>query len=346
MTTTADIKDVVLSSRLKKAAEQAVTICLDTTADDRAVIIYDHSASVVAAALLEAFEAVGASVGVLNLDQIASRPFNQAPVQLLQALDDATVSALAAESMRGELTARRTLLDLVALKSLRHAHMPSITPAIFEDGLAMDYRKVAQFIRQLVLRFETTDSVTMTSQGGTDLEFRFAEAPEIIQLDGLIKPGIWQNLPSGQIVIVPQSANGTYIVDSSVGDWFEHKYDVSQYPVSLEFERGHVRQISCSNTTLERELGLYLRSSDNSGRISELTIGANLYLTQHHRSALFDGYRPGASISVGDSGVYTKPKNWSATTFTPMIGQQVSLTLPSGQLMRDDRFVDELLPAG
>ena len=47
--------------------------------------------------------------------------------------------------------------------------------------------------------------------------------------------------------------------------------------------------IAEQNQKLERDLRLFLRSSANSGRISEVVIGANLGLTQGHRSALFEG---------------------------------------------------------
>jgi len=151
----------------------------------------------------------------------------------------------------------------------------------------------------------------------------------------------WQNLPSGQIIITPADAQGVYVVDRSIGDWFEHKYDVTKSPVTLEFEKGAVRAIRCENRRLERDLSLYIRSSEHSGRISELVIGANLGLTQGHSGALFEGYRPGASVSVG--ALPGKDPGWSAATFLPLIGHRTSLFVGSRQIMSDDTFSADLV---
>ncbi|MBW2737098.1 MAG: hypothetical protein JRH20_32355, partial [Deltaproteobacteria bacterium] len=88
---------------------------------------------------------------------------------------------------------------------------------------------------------------------------------------------------------------------------------------------------------------LFIRSSENSGRLSELVIGANLGLTtSDHTSALFDGYRPGASISLG-AAEYNPKLNWSSATMLPMMGKQSGILLGDKRIMTNDIFAPDLL---
>jgi hypothetical protein len=134
-----------------------------------------------------------------------------------------------------------------------------------------------------------------------------------------------------------------FVADRSIGDWFEHKYDIANHPVTFEFEGGFVRALRCDDKRLERDLLLFVRSSDNSGRISELVVGANLGLTQDHVSALFDGYRPGASLSLG--ALPTHNLGWNAATFLPIVGKANSLVVGGRLIMSGDRFADDILAA-
>jgi aminopeptidase len=338
---TSDLATAAVSAELAAAARNAVTICLATTPADRAVVVYDASSKPIAAALRQEFEAVGAPCAACDLDAFGGRPLTVLPAAVAKTLVAATVSALAMTPMPGEIALRKAVLDIVIERRLRHAHMPSVTEPVFLDGLSMDYREVARFIGRLVDALERASEIRMTSPAGTDLVCRCATPPRIERLDGLIVAGSWQNLPSGQIVVQPTGADGVFVADRNLGDWFEHTYRVSDHPVRFEFEGCEVRQIHCDNKKLERDLRLFLRSSANSGRISEVVIGANLGLTQGHRSALFEGYRPGASITIG--AFPSSAKGWTSATSIPVFGAKKSLFVGERRIMADDVFCDELL---
>lgn len=339
--TRADLKGTEVSAALAKAAENAVRVCLGATAADRAVVVHDAQAAAIAAALCDAFEAVGAKCAACDVGDHGGRPLTVLPGAIAKALSGATVSALAMTSMPGEASLRKAVLGITVEHRLRHAHMPSISEAVFVDGLSMDYRQVSTFMDRVVAALGGASGLRMTSPGGTDLECRFRDPPAFEKLDGLIAPGSWQNLPSGQIVIQPAGAEGVFVADSNLGDWFEHNYRISDHPVRFEFEECRIRQIRCDNKKLERDLRLFLRSSTDSGKISEVVIGTNLGLTQGHRSALFDGYRPGASITVG---AFPSPtKQWTSATTVPIFGVRGSLSVGGRRIMTDDVFADDLL---
>ncbi len=334
--------NIETGDRLDAAAHQAAGTCLSATSNDRAVLIYDSSTRSIAAALTRAFQKIGARIHAFDMDSFGERPCSRLPAVVVKKLEAASVSAMAVTAQQGELSVRRAVIETATRCKLRHAHMPSITTEMFEDGLSMDYKEISQFMDRLSAIISDTASLNMTSASGTDIEFRYASPPQMAKLDGLITAQRWQNLPSGQISIVPTDAAGTYVVDSSIGDWFDNKYDVTQYPVTIDFERTRARNLRCDNPRLERDLSLYLRSSENSGRISELVIGANLGLTQEHSGALFQGYRPGASISVGHTVTPGLEIDWTAPTFTPLIGCRTNLIAGKRQIMLDDVFAQDL----
>ena len=335
------LSEIDVSASMLEAAVNAVGICLSATNDDRAVIIYDNSTINIAAALDQAFNAIDIPAKTFNLDSIGARPLATLPGKIASALRSATVSAMAVTTIRGELSLRRLIIDLVSSHEIRHAHMPAITDEVFVDGLSMNYREISEFIDILIALAEKNNSITMTSPAGTNLQINYATPPIFDKMDGLIIPKRWQNLPSGQLIIYPNDASGIYVIDRNIGDWFEHKFDVTEHPVTLVIENGRVRTINCENKRLERELGLFLRSSDNSGRISELVIGANLGLTKDRSNALLDGYRPNASLVLGSLG---DPKvNWSSATFLPVFGSNSSLFIGARQIMMGDAFSADLL---
>jgi leucyl aminopeptidase (aminopeptidase T) len=343
MTNRDDHGETELDQSLLEAARNATTTCLAAEPEDRAVVIYDRTTETVASALRRAFSEIGTPVEVFDIDSYGPRPISKLPVEVLRALQSATVSAMAVKTDRGELSARRAVLETVVASGVRHAHMPSITNEVFRDGLSMDYREVARFIEHLVGVISDSTSLTLTSAGGTHLELSYPSPPKIEKLDGLIRSTRWQNLPSGQIIIHPPRAEGVFVADRMIGDWFEHKYDVGEHPVTFEFENGMVRAARCDNRRLERDLRLFIRSSDNSGRISELIIGANLGLTQDHTGALFDGYRPGASLSLG--ALPASDLGWTSSTFLPLVGRHNTIYIGERRIMLDDAFSDDILEA-
>jgi len=338
------LSEIDVSASMLEAAVNAVGTCLSAANDDSAVIIYDKSTINVGAALDSAFRTIGTPTKTFNLDSIGDRPLPTLPGQIASALRSATVSAMAVTTVRGELSLRKLVLEVVTEQKIRHAHMPAITDEVFVDGLSMNYREVAKLIEILIALAEKNNSITMTSPAGTNLEINYTTPLIFDKMDGLIIPNRWQNLPSGQLIIYPDDVSGIYVIDRNIGDWFEHKFDVTEHPITLVIEDGRVRTINCDNKRLEREVGLFLRSSDNSGRISELVIGANLGLTKDRPNSLLDSYRPSASLVLGGFN-HSQKVNWSSATILPVFGNNASLFIGARQIMMSDAFSTDLTEA-
>ncbi|MCU0665196.1 MAG: hypothetical protein MUC50_23075, partial [Myxococcota bacterium] len=248
------------SRRLVEAARQAVRVCLCATDTDSAMVLFDDSTDDIAAAFRTAFEEVGVPVHDVSLDELGPRPLATLPRQLLDRLARCSVSVMAVRAVQGEFTLRRGVLESVATTGRRHAHMPSITPELFADGLSMDYRNVAAFVAKVAQRLRGARRATLMSRAGTDLEIELASPPTVEALDGVILPGTWQNLPSGQVTTEPLATRGVLVVDRSLGDWFQHKYDVAMTPVTVELDGERVRSVGCDDGRLLRDLRLFLGS--------------------------------------------------------------------------------------
>lgn len=333
------MSDASSHSCLLDAARQAIKVCLNAAAPDTAVVVFDSSTRSIAQALRIACDEVDVPLVEIDFDSFGSRPLVHPPHQLTDALARCSVSAMAVRAVQGEFTLRRVVLEGVARSARRHAHMPSITPDLFAHGLAMDYRLVAAFVAKVAQRMECARHATLKSAAGTNLRIELPTPPAPESFDGLIQPGTWQNLPSGQVTVQPVDVQGVFIVDRSLGDWFQHKYDVSTSPVKIELEAGRVRSVACDNPRLERDLRLFLTSSTDSARVSELAVGANRFLGGAHSGSLFEAYREGASLSVG---TVVGTTQWISSTSIQLIGSDLTLQLDGKPLLIDGRFVDTL----
>lgn len=330
-----------INAHMESGARNAVRVCLGTTSSDTAVVIHDRSTGNIAAAMAAAFAEVGCPHRLFDLDAVATRPLSAAPAEMLQALKQATVSVLAIRILPGELATRRSVLDVVSKSRLRHAHMPAMTDELFVSSLNADYEQVDAFVKKLGAAVATQTSLTVRSRAGTELEIAWASPDDVAAFGGRISPDRWENLPSGQVVVTPASAAGVIVVDRAIGDWFESRYDVTAHPVHMEIERGHVRAIKCDNRRLERELGLYLRSSTNSSRICELMMGANRFLKDTASSTLLQSYRPGASVSMGALTAGANATPWTAPVFLPLVMSHCDILVGDKTFMVDDTYVED-----
>jgi hypothetical protein len=309
---------------------------LDVCEKDSAVMLYDDTTAGIAAAFRTAFGEIGASIRGYNLNELGTRPLQSLPHQILDALEHCTVSIMAVQAVQGEFTLRRAVLENIPSTGRRHVHMPSITADLFIDALSMNYREVASFVTKVAQRMSCARRAVLTSASGTQLEIELSSPPSLEALDGLIVPGTWQNLPSGQVTAHPESVRGVLVVDSSLGDWFQHKYDASKTPVTFEFDGDRVRDVACDNARLLRDLRLFLGSSTHSARVSELAVGANLFLRGQHKASLFDAYREGASLSLG---TVVGTTAWASSTAVQLVGKELTLTLDRDPLLVNGRFV-------
>jgi aminopeptidase len=334
----------VVDPTLADAGRSAVRTCLAARPDDVLTIVAEESGCAIAASMLQAAEELGAKPKAFVLERHGKRPLTRFPNEVLAALEASTVTILVVTPLAGELRARLSLLEIVARKSLRHAHLIAVSADAFRAGMRADYTVVDALQDRVLAGLQSAATVRVTSPVGTALEVTFDPAYRWVKSNGLIRAGKWQNLPSGQVYTCPATMSGTYVADKSVGDWFQNKYpDLEQYPVTLEFAAGRLRDVRSPNATLARELFLFVRSNENGDRAGEFGVGTNPWVGFLAGQHTLDENVPGVHLALGDPFGADTGAPWSSKTRISVIGMKMSLYADGRPLLENGTYVPELL---
>lgn len=329
---------------LAEAGRMAIRTCLGTTKDDVVTLVADDIGRPVVAAMLAAVDEIGAPVSAFALDQCGKRPLSRLPPEIVAALEKSTVSVLVVTPLAGELRVRRQLLDVVHRRNLRHAHLVQVGAEAFRHGMRADYQAIHALQDRLLAVLPAASRVRVSSPGGTALDVTFDPSLRWVRANGLIQPAAWQNLPSGQVFTCPASIDGLYVVDGSIGDWFAGKYpDLPDYPVTLEFADGRLRDVRSDNTALARELFLYFRSNENGDRAGEFGVGTNPWLHFLSGEHLLNENVPGVHLALGDPFGNETGATWTSKTRVSVIGTRMSLFADDRSLLDAGTYAPDIL---
>ncbi len=325
------------------AARNAALICLDAREGEIATLITDEKSREGMAAIARELRTAGVKVQAYVIEEMGKRPIGGVPEDVLLALESSQISVYWSIPLPGELKSRLQILGAASEHKLKHAHIIGLSREYFIEGLAADYRTVRDLQEKIVERLEASRELRVTTPAGTDLVAPLPMETPWICLSGIIKPGVWQNLPSGQIMGVPTVADGTFVADASIGEWFGPRYkNLMEYPLRVDIESGRIRDAHSDNQRLAREFLLYVRSNPNSDRVGELSLGANLGLRRFTGNALMDENVPGAHIAIGDPLPELTGASWSAKTHVPLICRDASIFLDDVPIMEDGIYASEL----
>lgn len=239
-----------LDPELLEGARNAVRVCLNVHEGDRVLIVTDEDTLAVGEALLQEAVATNAVADSLCLEEYGARPLRELPPDLGRRIVAfaPSVTFLAISSQEGELTMRGQFGRLAYREiGARHAHMPTITPAIVREGLRVDYQLVHRITPIIHEKVRGAAEITVRSARGSDLRGRFSDRLRWVACHGLYhNPGEGGNLPEGEVYTCPESVEGVLVADV-VGDYFAPKYGLLEEPVTIEIEQGYARDLRCAN---------------------------------------------------------------------------------------------------
>src|SRR5260370_5015277 len=213
-----------IDAELAPGARNALRVCLQLKPSERITIITDEATRDIAAALQAEVEEIGSDHAVFVLENYDSRPLTKMPRSILDDLTQSQVSIFAAQSLPGELAARRDMTAVVDKKHIRHGHMVNITRQIMLEGMRADFREVDALSQRLVERARRAKRITCKTPRGTNFEGEFSQRLKWLKTSGIISPEKWGNLPGGEIFTAPANTNGIFVVDGVVGDYLCSKY--------------------------------------------------------------------------------------------------------------------------
>ena len=289
---------------IEQGVKQAVENCLRVKKGERAVIITDRQTFEIGSALKTAIEKITGETQMFVMED-----FGERPIAFPQAIEDAIrladVSVYAAQGAKGELqTFRMAMLKAIEANArLRHAHMIGITPEIMKDGMCSDYQEIQRVSRLVYEKVKDARQIRVATEKGADFTAEFSPELKWLVSDGDITPGLWKNLPDGEVFTSPANVEGTVVIDGCLGDFFAERYaSLENTPVIIEVADGRaIREtLRCEDEQLRKEFSTYLFETDeNSSRVGEFAIGTNTGLTELIYNLLQDEKFPGVHIAFG-----------------------------------------------
>jgi aminopeptidase len=329
---------------LMPGAKNAVQVCLGVRAGERVLVIADEVSRSVAASLERVLKEQAVEFTGLLLEDFGPRPMNAAPEAVLQALERTDVGVLCMTPQPGELSARMAIVRVVERRQIRYAHMIGVTPAIMQQGMCADYRKVDELSDRLRERMLHAETLTVKTSAGTAISAHFDRGLDWVKTSGLISPRYWSNLPAGEVFTTPATVDGTFVCDATAGDYFNGKYgDLQATPLTLTIEAGRLVKVDCARKDLEEEFWTYTHTDENSDRVGELAFGTNLGLTEMIGILLQDEKFPGVHIAFGDPyGSQTHAK-WTSRTHVDVLARNCDVWIDEDQVIEKGKYqLDQL----
>jgi len=343
MPDSAELRSHRFSESLRRGAQNAVTDCLSVTRDDTVTLVSDEKSLTIAASLLERIDEAGSTVNAFILERRGARPLHRLPTEIVRALGRSTVSIYTAHPQEGEHTHRKELIGLVGPNQLRHAHMLGASEDSMVQGMLSDYRRVAMLNALMVERLRRLPAIRVTSPKGTDVTVELEPGERIFDAAGLIAPGTWENLPSGEVFTCPRSVDGVFICDSlPPTEEPVDRFELGLKPLRIEIARGRLVSMSGGPENLAKRVLATIRSGTNVDRIGMFGVGTNYELLMPIGDRIQDQFVPGAYFSFGRP-ASTVATSWTSTQQLTFSARKTSLRLGTQLVIDGGRYAPEIL---
>jgi hypothetical protein len=277
---------------------------------------------------------------VHELESQGDRPFRALPDAIRASLARAQASLLAIGFEDGEVGLRLELLEAVRSLSLRHAHMVGVSRKSLIAGFSVDHHRILDMTRAVRTRLRSDSVLRLRSALGSDLEVRLDPALRWTEHVGVIRPGKWENLPSGTLSVCPALVRGVFVADASIGGHFGGSAGLlERTPVRVEVEGSLCRAVRCIDRALQREVEAFLGREHNLARIGGITIGTNVGILQATGEIVADQNLPGLHIVFGQGIFDPPPAAFTTRAQLPMTGASADVDLDGAPLLRAGRYM-------
>jgi aminopeptidase len=323
-------------------AHNAVHVCLRVEASEQVCLITDEATIEIAAAMAAELDKINTPYHAWVLEQLAPRPLNQMPREILDDLETSQVSIFAVQVQTNELRSRIQMTDVVNRRKIRHAHMVNINRQIMREGMRADFQRVDRLSQKVVEMVRKARQIRAKTPAGTDLTADLNPNHRWLKTSGIISPEKWGNLPGGEIFTTPGEVNGTFVIDGVVGDYLCAKFgSLADNPLTVRIKGNRLTEAQSANRELENDFWSYTHTDENSDRVGEFAIGTNIELKDVIGQILQDEKYPGVHIAFGNPyGVHTGA-DWDSTTHIDVVGRKFNIWVDDEQIMRDGKFLIE-----
>jgi leucyl aminopeptidase (aminopeptidase T) len=334
--------NIPFDSELTPGARNAVNVCLRVQPSEKVTVITDEVTREIAAALVHEVEKVGAPYRAWLLEDLAPRPLEHLPAEILADLETSRVSIFAVQVQPNELKSRMEMTDVVNQRKIRHAHMVNINRQIMLEGMRADFLKVDRISAKVIEMVRKARRVRAKTAAGTDLVADLNPSYKWLKTSGIISPDKWGNLPGGEIFTTPGEVNGTFVIDGVVGDYLCAKFgDLKGNPLTIRIRGNRLVEAHSENHELQEDFWKYTHTDENSDRVGEFAIGTNIELKDVIGQILQDEKFPGVHIAFGNPyGAHTGAE-WYSSTHIDVVGRHFDIWVDDEQIMRGGQFLVE-----
>jgi len=324
-----------------QGARNAVRTCLAVQPGEVVTLITDHQTYDIAASLYHELLEAESIPYVVVLEDVARRPLQRMPFEVLQQVADSTVTIGCFHPQENEIGSRRDLINLIEEQHIRYAHMVWITDEIMRQGMRADYHAIDTLSDRILTYLRPARTVTVRSAAGTDLVGRFdPQDMSWVKTSGLINPRYWSNLPAGEVFTTPLTVEGVFVVDGTVGDYLCPKYgDLSGHPLTLEIRDGHIRDAHCANTDLLSDFWDYCHEERNGDRVGEFALGTNIAVERMIGNLLQDEKVPGVHIAFGNPYGSQTGARWTCGSHIDAITRDCDVWADEHHIMAAGRYL-------
>jgi leucyl aminopeptidase (aminopeptidase T) len=337
---TSSLSMLTVNYDLVNAARRVIESALSVVPGERVTIVVDRARKDVGAALAEVTSAAGAHPTVLELELFGPRPLRRLPDGVREALEVSQASVLVCGFEDGEHPMRVELIDIAKLLGLRHGHMIGITAKSLIPGFSVDPARILDATRAVRTRLRPDSVLRLRTAAGADVEVRLEPSHKWVEHTGSVRPGRWENLPSGKLTTCPALVQGVFVADASVGEHFGAAAGLlAGSPVRVEVDQSVVKSVRCDDHMLERAVELYLRRARKGDRVGTVTIGTNVGLLAATGELICDLTLPGLHIGFGDSLRDQTGAAWTAHTQLAMTCAGGDVDLDGVPLLRSGRYL-------
>jgi leucyl aminopeptidase (aminopeptidase T) len=325
---------------LVNASRRILDSSLSVVPGERVVLVVDGARRDVLSSLSEIAATLGATPVPFELEKLGHRPHRQLHEEIDAALAGAQASVFLAAWDDGEATMRADLLSRVRRHMLRHAHMPGVTRQSLIAGFSADPARVLDATRAVRTRLRPDSTLRLRTPSGSDLEVRLSPSLRWVEHVGVIRPGRWENLPSGSLVTAPHDVKGSFVCDASLGEQLcGYTPALARSPLRLELDGGVCRAVRCADLGLQRAVEDAMRKEHGLDRVGLVVLGTNVGIVAPVGEALCDQNLPGLHLSFGATLPDLTGASWSARSCLTMTCAGSDVDLDGAPLLRSARYM-------
>jgi aminopeptidase len=326
---------------LVAASRRIVEGALSVVPGETVTLIADRARLDLARAMMDAVLERNARGVLMVLEEIGARPLSRLPDCVLAQLQRSQASVFLAGFDAGERQMRIELVSVVPKLGIRHAHMVGITRKSLCTGFSADPQRIADAARSVRTRLRGDSVLRAFGVLGTELTVRCHPSHRWVEHSGVIRPGKWENLPTGEILTAPGDVRGVFNCNASMSEAFGERFGfLRDMPVRLMIESGYVRNVFCPDTRLEREIRDWLKSGDHLDRVGLVVIGTNVGMRDPVGEILCDQNLPGLHIGLGSTFPELTGAAWNTQRQLMLASAYTDVDLDGVPLIRSGRFLD------